>query len=44
MQYQNFSEQEKQTLIRDLKNVFFVDGSVDVFEKNVFSQLSKILK
>lgn len=44
IQYQNFSEQEKQILIRDLKNVFFADGSVDIFEKNVFSQLYKILK
>ena len=38
-----FSQAEKDTLIRDIKNVFFADGSVDVIEKKVFSILKKII-
>jgi len=38
-----FSHIEKEDLIRDIKNVFFADGSVDVIEKKVFSILKKIL-
>jgi hypothetical protein len=38
-----FSQLEKEDLIRDIKNVFFADGSVDVFEKKVFSILQKII-
>jgi hypothetical protein len=38
-----YSYQEKEALLRDIKNVFFADGSVDVIEKKVFSILKKIL-
>jgi hypothetical protein len=34
---------EKDALIRDIKNVFFADGSVDVIEKKVFNILRKII-
>lgn len=38
-----FTQTEKDHLIRDIKNVFFADGSVDVIEKKVFSILKKII-
>ena len=37
------TEQEKENLLKDIKNVFFADGSVDVIEKKVFNLLKKIL-
>ena len=39
----DYSEEDKESLIRDIKNVFFADGSVDVLERKVFSILKKIL-
>lgn len=39
----NMSQDEKDQLIRDIKNVFFADGSVDIIEKKVFSLLKKII-
>lgn len=39
----NLNQNEKDDLIRDIKNVFFADGSVDVIEKKVFSILRKII-
>ena len=42
--YENkYTEAEKTALIRDIKNVFFADGSVDVIEKKVFGILKKII-
>jgi len=38
-----FNQKEKEDLIREIKNVFFADGSVDVIEKKVFSILKKII-
>ncbi len=38
-----YTEAEKNTLIKDIKNVFFADGSVDVIEKKVFGILKKII-
>lgn len=38
-----FTQNEKDTLIRDIKNVFFADGTVDVIEKKVFALLKKII-
>ena len=38
-----YSQNEKEALIRDIKNVFFADGSVDVIEKKVFNILKKII-
>lgn len=38
-----FSQTEKDMLIKDIKNVFFADGSVDVVEKKVFNILKKII-
>ena len=38
-----FNQKEKDDLIREIKNVFFADGSVDVIEKKVFSILKKII-
>jgi hypothetical protein len=40
----DYSEEDKESLIRDIKNVFFADGSVDVLERKVFSILKKILR
>ena len=37
------NQQEKDALLRDIKNVFFADGSVDVLEKKVFNILKKII-
>lgn len=39
----NFDEKEKEALIKDIKNVFFADGSVDVLERKVFGILKKII-
>lgn len=39
----NFTQEEKEVLLRDIKNVFFADGSVDYLEKKVFSLLKKII-
>ena len=42
--FQNdFSENEKEELLKDIKKVFFADGTVDVVEKKVFLLLKKIL-
>lgn len=38
-----FSLEEKKDLIRDIKNVFFADGTVDKYEKHVFELLQKML-
>lgn len=38
-----FTQTEKEALIKDIKNVFFADGSVDIIEKKVFSILKKII-
>lgn len=35
--------QEKELLIKDIKNVFFADGSVDIIEKKVFGILKNII-
>ncbi|PQJ78285.1 hypothetical protein [Polaribacter porphyrae] len=37
------SEQEKEVLIREIKQVFFADGTVDIIEKKVFILLKKII-
>ncbi|TVZ54806.1 hypothetical protein OD91_0041 [Lutibacter sp. Hel_I_33_5] len=39
-----YSETDKEELIRDIKQVFFADGTVDVLERKVFQILKKILK
>lgn len=39
----SFSYSEKQELIKDIKNVFFADGTIDFIEKKVFTLLKKIL-
>lgn len=39
----NFSQKEKEELLRGIKKVFFADGSVDVLEKKVFTILKKII-
>jgi hypothetical protein len=38
-----YAQADKEKLLRDIKNVFFADGSVDVLEKKVFSILKKII-
>lgn len=38
-----YSQQDKEALIRDIKKVFFADGTVDYLEKKVFLMLKKIL-
>ncbi|MEE9407447.1 MAG: hypothetical protein V3V28_05175 [Polaribacter sp.] len=37
------NQEEKENLIREVKNVFFADGSVDFLEKKVFTILKKML-
>ena len=37
------TQEEKEALLKDIKNVFFADGSVDVIEKKVFNLLKKII-
>ncbi len=39
----NINQEERETLLRDIKNVFFADGTVDAIEKKVFSLLKKII-
>lgn len=43
LQENKCSQIEKEALIRHIKNVLFADGSVDIHEKNIFSQLKKII-
>ena len=38
-----FSQEEKETLLRNIKQVLFADGSVDFFEKETFSILKKMI-
>jgi len=38
-----YNQEDKDDLLRDIKNVFFADGSVDSLEKKVFLLLKKIL-
>jgi hypothetical protein len=37
------SQEEKDNLLRDIKNVLFADGSVDNSEKKLFSQLKRMI-
>lgn len=37
------SQTEKEAILRDIKQVFFADGTIDVFEKNLFAVLKKII-
>ena len=39
----NYSIKDKEELLRDIKKVFFADGSVDILERNVFMFLKKII-
>lgn len=39
----SFSQEDKQKLIKEVKEVFFADGSVDFLEKNVFQFLKRVL-
>jgi hypothetical protein len=38
-----YSTEDKESLLKDIKNVFFADGSVDILERNVFIFLKKII-
>ncbi|WP_299061009.1 hypothetical protein [uncultured Polaribacter sp.] len=38
-----YSVVDKEQLLKDIKNVFFADGSVDILERNVFIFLKKII-
>lgn len=38
------SLKEKEALLKDIKKVFFADGSVDKYEKQVFNVLQKLLR
>lgn len=42
LQYNKYSQEEKENLLRHIKKVFFADGYVDILEKKVFSQLKKV--
>lgn len=37
------TQAQKEVLLKDIKNVFFADGTVDVVEKKVFALLKKII-
>lgn len=39
-----YSSEEKDALLKDIKNIFFADGSVDKYEKHVFEILKKLLR
>lgn len=39
----HFAQAEKEALIKDIKNVFFADGTVDAIEKKIFALLKKII-
>ncbi|WP_299016989.1 hypothetical protein [uncultured Polaribacter sp.] len=39
----NFTNVEKENLLRNIKKVLFADGSVDVLEKKVYTILQKML-
>lgn len=38
-----YSIEDRRALLRDIKNVFFADGTVDALERKVFSFLQKAL-
>lgn len=38
-----YSIEDRRALLRDIKNVFFADGTVDALERKVFSFLQKVL-
>ncbi|WP_299665292.1 hypothetical protein [uncultured Polaribacter sp.] len=40
----DFTQEEKDSLLREVKKVFFADGSVDIQEKKVFTILKKIIQ
>lgn len=37
------SQSEKEAILKDIKQVFFADGTVDILEKELFATLKKIL-
>jgi hypothetical protein len=39
----NLSQKEKEAIIKDIKQVFFADGTVDSFEKELFVTLKKMI-
>ncbi|MCL7762797.1 hypothetical protein MPF19_05165 [Polaribacter sp. Z014] len=39
-----YTTEDKENLLKDIKNVFFADGSVDILERNVFIFLKKIIE
>ena len=38
-----YSTMDKEQLLKDIKNVFFADGTVDILERNVFMFLKKMI-
>ena len=36
------SQTEKEAILKDIKQVFFADGTVDIFEKELFTTLKKM--
>ncbi|PQJ72889.1 hypothetical protein [Polaribacter butkevichii] len=38
-----YSTKDKEQLLKDIKNVFFADGTVDILERNVFMFLKKMI-
>lgn len=39
----NLTQEQKEEVLREVKEVFFADGTVDVNEKNGFEELKRIL-
>lgn len=44
MEKHGYSKDEKETLFKEIKELFLSDGSYETLEKNLFSGLSRILK
>ena len=40
----DLSQEQKEEVLREAKEVFFADGTVDINEKNVFEELKRILQ
>lgn len=39
----NYSNNEMETLLSDIKNLFMADGNIDILENNLFRALKKII-
>jgi len=42
--FHEYTDEDKKSLIKDIKQVFFADGTVDLLEKNIFAFLKEIIE